>query len=419
MQTYLVGGAVRDRLLGLTVHERDWVVVGATPAELEALGYRRVGASFPVYLHPETGEEYALARTERKTGPGYRGFEVRADPSVTLEEDLRRRDLTINAMAEDESGRIIDPFGGLADLAARRLRHVSDAFREDPVRILRVARFAARFEPLGFTIAPETMALMREMVDSGEADALVPERVWQETVLALAAPRPDVFIAALRECGALAVIYPEIDGLWGVPQPEQWHPEIDTGVHLIMALRQSALLSPKPEVRFAVLVHDLGKGTTPREHWPHHVGHEERGAELTRALCKRLGVPNRFRELGCAVARYHGLCHRALELRPVTILEVIEGVDALRRPERFEDFLSACEADARGRLGHDESAYPQADLMRAALAAALSVGAADLAATALSGEALGAELRRARAQAIADAIAPLRRASCSETPQSR
>lgn len=405
MQTYLVGGAVRDRLLGLPVVERDWVVVGATPAELESLGYRRVGADFPVFLHPLTGEEHALARTERKTAPGYRGFEVCFSPEVTLEEDLRRRDLTVNAMAEDAVGRVIDPYGGQADLAARRLRHVSDAFREDPVRILRVARFAARFVPLGFTVAPETIALMREMVAAGEAAALVAERVWQETESALGAPRPDVFISTLRECGALAVIFPEVDALFGVPQPARWHPEIDTGIHLLMALRQAALLSPKAEVRFAVLGHDLGKGTTPPRHWPRHTGHEERGVALVRELCQRLGAPNRFRDLAGAVARYHGLCHRSLDLRPGTVVRLLEGVDAFRRGERFEDFLLACEADARGRLGLELDPYPQAAWLRDAWRAALTVDAAALAARGLAGAALGTALREERARAIAAARA--------------
>ncbi len=400
MQIYLVGGAVRDRLLGLPVGERDWVVVGATPAELEALGYRRVGASFPVYLHPHTGEEHALARTERKTGPGYRGFAIDAAPGVTLEEDLRRRDLTINAMAEDAAGRIVDPYGGQADLGARLLRHVSGAFREDPVRILRVARFAARFAPLGFLVAPETVALMREMVAAGEAAALVPERVWQETEKALASARPDVFIAVLRDCGALRVIFPEVDALWGVPQTASWHPEIDTGAHLLLALAQSAHLSPRPEVRFAVLVHDLGKGTTPRGEWPRHIGHEQRGAALVDTLCRRVGAPGRFRELGGAVARFHGLCHRALELRPATILKLLEGIDAFRRKDRFEDFLLACEADARGRSGREHEPYPQAARLRQCLAAARSVDAAALAASGLAGESLREALRSARVQAI-------------------
>jgi tRNA nucleotidyltransferase (CCA-adding enzyme) len=383
-------------------------VVGTTPAELERLGYRRVGASFPVYLHPTTGEEYALARTERKTAPGYRGFEVSADPGVTLEDDLRRRDLTINAMALDPAGTVIDPYGGQQDLDARCLRHVSDAFREDPVRILRVARFAARFAHLGFTVAPQTLALMREMVADGEASALVPERVWQETETALATTRPDVFIATLRDCGALAEIFPEIDRLWGVPQPAKWHPEIDTGVHLLMALRQAAILSDKPEVRFAVLVHDLGKGTTPRHLWPRHIGHEQRSVNLAQQLCRRLGVPNRFRDLGVAVARYHGLCHRALELRPTTVLKVLEGVDALRRPERFADFLVACEADSRGRSGLESAPYPQAALMRAACEAAAAVNVSAVASPSLDGAALGAALRTERSRAIAATIASRR-----------
>lgn len=405
MQSYLVGGAVRDRLLGLPVRERDWVVVGSTPAALEALGYRRVGVSFPVFLHPETGEEYALARTETKTGPGYRGFAVRADPGVTLAEDLRRRDLTINAMAEDAAGQIIDPYGGRADLETRLLRHVSDAFREDPVRILRVARFAARFHDRGFRVAPQTRQLMQEMVTAGEAGALVPERVWQETESALAESRPDIYLSVLRDCGALAAVFPEVEALFGVPQPENWHPEVDTGVHLLMALEQAARISPKPEVRFAVLVHDLGKGVTPRDQWPRHSGHEERSVELTLGLCHRLGVPNRYRDLGAAVARYHGLCHLALELRPGTILDLLEGVDAFRRGARFEDFLLACEADARGRRGLESHPYPQAALLRAARAAAGQVSPAALAAGGLTGEALGEALRQARARAIAAACA--------------
>lgn len=401
MQTYLVGGAVRDRLLGLPVRERDWVVVNGTPAELEALGYRRVGASFPVYLHPETSEEHALARTETKTAPGYRGFSVHTGPEVTLEEDLRRRDLTINAMAETADGQLIDPYGGRRDLEARLLRHVSEAFREDPVRILRVARFAARFHALGFHVAEETLALMREMVAAGEANALVAERVWQETESALGESRPDVFFAVLRECGALAVIFPEVAALFGVPQPADWHPEVDTGVHLLSALEQAALLGASAEARFAVLVHDLGKGTTPREQWPRHSGHEERSAELTLALCKRLGVPNRYRDLGVAVARFHGLCHLALELRPATLLYLLEGIDAFRRGDRVDDFLIACEADARGRLGREREPYPQAALLRSALDAARAVDAADLVARGLAGEALREALRLARCQAIA------------------
>jgi len=406
MQIYLVGGAVRDRLLGLPVRERDWVVVGATPHALETLGYRRVGRDFPVYLHPETGEEYALARTERKTGPGYRGFEVQADPSVTLEEDLRRRDLTINALAENPAGEIIDPTGGQAHLRARLLHHVSDAFREDPVRILRVARFAARFHELGFRVAPATLDLMRGMVEAGETAALVPERVWQETASALAEPRPDVYLQVLRDCGALAVIFPEVDALFGVPQPAEWHPEIDAGVHVGLALREAARRSFSTEVRFAVLVHDLGKGTTPVAELPGHPGHEQRSVELVLKLCQRLAVPNRFRELAVAVARNHGLCHRALELRPVTILKMLESLDAFRRSHRVTEFLDACEADARGRTGLEEQPYPQRELLFAAWQAALAVDTRGVAGPGGSGDGLrGAELgeaiRRARLAAVA------------------
>jgi len=400
MQIYLVGGAVRDRQLGLPVRERDWVVVGATKEELEALGYRRVGRSFPVYLHPETGEEYALARTETKTGPGYRGFETHADKAVTLEEDLRRRDLTINAMAEDADGNIIDPYGGRDDLKNLVLRHVSDAFREDPVRILRVARFAARFSALGFRVADETLEIMREMVSAGEADALIPERAWRETESALGEVRPEVFFEILREVGALAVVYPELDALFGVPQPPRWHPEIDTGVHVLMTLRQAAELTTSTEVRFAVLVHDLGKGTTPKEILPKHTGHEVRSVNLIVGLCDRLSVPNRYRELAIPVARYHGLCHRAAELRPRTILRILEAVDSFRRPERFAGFLAACEADARGRKGLEDRPYPQAILLRAALDAAREVTARPFMDGGLEGVALGEAIRQARTQAI-------------------
>ncbi len=405
MQCYLVGGAVRDQLLGEAVGERDWVVVGATPEDMLAAGFKPVGRDFPVFLHPESGEEYALARTERKTGPGYHGFEFHADPGVSLEEDLRRRDLTINAMARDESGRIIDPYGGQADLEARVLRHVSEAFREDPVRILRVARFAARFRHRGFRVAPETMTLMREMVAAGEAAALVPERVWRETEAALATGAPDEYIRVLRACTALAVIFPEIDALFGVPQPPAHHPEIDTGEHLLLALALSARLGCSTEARFAVLVHDLGKGTTPASQWPRHHGHERRGLELLARLARRLGVPNRYRELAAAVTRYHGLAHRATELRPATVMQLLEATDALRRPERFAEFLSACEADARGRKGLADRPYPQARLLAAARDAAAAVRAGELAAQSVSGAALGEALRQARIAAIATVLA--------------
>jgi tRNA nucleotidyltransferase (CCA-adding enzyme) len=405
MQTYLVGGAVRDRLLGLPVAERDWVVVGGSADELEALGYTRVGRSFPVFLHPDTKEEHAMARTETKTGPGYRGFDVRADEHVTLEEDLSRRDLTINAIAEDEVGALIDPYGGQRDIEARVLRHVTDAFREDPVRILRVVRFAARFADLGFTVAPETLELMRTMVTAGEADALVPERVWRETERALMEARPDVFLTVLRETGALAIIYPELDALFGVPQPERWHPEIDTGIHVLMCLRIAAQTGASGPARFAVLMHDLGKGTTPADMLPRHVGHEERGVSLIKSLCERIGVPNRYRNLAIHVARYHGMCHRAAELKPKTILKVLEAVDAFRRPETLDEFLIACEADARGRAGLEDRPYPQAMLMRAARDAAAVVNAAALSKEGLQGPAIGEAIRQARTAAITRVVA--------------
>jgi tRNA nucleotidyltransferase (CCA-adding enzyme) len=374
MDIYLVGGAVRDRLLGRTPLERDFVVVGATPEDLLALGYRPVGKDFPVFLHPDTGEQYALARTERKTGPGYCGFATRFAPDVTLEEDLARRDLTVNAMAQDAAGELVDPYGGQRDLEARVLRHVSPAFVEDPLRVLRVARFAARFAPLGFTVAPETLELMREIVARGEMAALVPERVWVETERALGEDRPAAYFEVLRHCGALAAVFPEIAALDGVPQPEKWHPEIDTGVHTMQVLEVAAELSRDTTVRFAALVHDVGKGLTPREDWPSHVGHEEAGARLIEQLAARLRLPTEHRELAVLVARHHARVHRVAEQRPGTVLELLERTDAFRRAERFDRFLLACEADARGR-GPELRArpYPQADRLRRALAAAGAV----------------------------------------------
>jgi tRNA nucleotidyltransferase (CCA-adding enzyme) len=373
MQVYLVGGAVRDALLGLPFKERDWVVVGGTRDELLRLRYREVGRDFPVFLHPDSHEEYALARLERKVSPGYRGFAVEFGPEVTLEEDLARRDLTINAIAQADDGSLLDPYGGQHDLKARVLRHVSPAFIEDPVRILRVARFAARFAPLGFQVAPETTALMRAMVERGEVDALVAERVWQETEKALREPGASMFFQVLRECGALKIIYPEIDALFGVPQPEKWHPEIDTGVHTLMVLDQAVLLSGDVKVRFAALVHDLGKATTPRQEWPGHKGHEERSVTLIEALCDRLKLPSEYRDLSVIVARYHGNVHRAFELRPGTILGIFEKTDAFRRPERFKQALLACEADSRGRLGLEKDPYPQRQYLQAARDAAATV----------------------------------------------
>ena len=359
MDIYLVGGAVRDDLLGRTVGERDWVVVGATPAELESRGYQPVGKDFPVFLHPQTREEYALARLERKVAPGYRGFTTEFSPSVTLEEDLARRDLTINAIARDSSGNIIDPFGGREDLEKRVLRHVSPAFVEDPVRILRVARFIARFASLGFTVAPETINLMRRMVESGEADALVPERVWRELARALDESTPRAAIEVLRETGALRVIVPEIDALFGVPQRPEWHPEVDTGEHTLLALQVAASRGASQAVRFAVLVHDLGKALTPRSEWPKHHAHETLGLPAIEALCARLRVPQEHRELGLLASKFHTHVHRGLELRTSTLLELLEHCDAFRRPARFTEFLEACECDARGRLGFEEKPYPQ------------------------------------------------------------
>jgi tRNA nucleotidyltransferase (CCA-adding enzyme) len=400
MKVYLVGGAVRDELLGRPVAERDWVVVGATPREMLDAGYRQVGKDFPVFLHPETGEEYALARTERKVARGYHGFELRFSPDVTLEEDLRRRDLTVNAMARDADGTLIDPCGGLPDLEARVLRHVSEAFNEDPVRILRVARFLARFQPLGFAIAPETLARMRAMVAAGEVDALVPERVWQETDRALGEPAPEAWLRLLHDCGALGRVLPELDALYGVPQPEKWHPEIDTGLHMELVLQAAADLTQEPRIRFAALMHDLGKGRTPRSSWPRHIGHEARSVQLVREIAARLRVPTDYRELAELAARWHGVAHRAEELRPRTVLELLEACDAFRRPERFRELLLAFEADHRGRGGFRLRPYPQAQRLRAAQekAIATTLSAADR--EGLSGEEIGALQRRRRLAAL-------------------
>jgi tRNA nucleotidyltransferase (CCA-adding enzyme) len=405
MQVYLVGGAVRDALLGLPVKERDWVVVGGSREELLRLQYREVGRDFPVFLHPDSHEEYALARRERKVAPGYRGFTVEFGPEVTLEADLARRDLTINAIAEAANGTLFDPFGGQRDIEARVLRHVSPAFIEDPVRILRVARFAARFAPLGFRVAPETAALMRAMVDRGEAAALVAERVWQETEKALNESSAAEFFRVLRECGALRAVYPEIDALFGVPQPAQWHPEIDTGVHTLMVLEQAAILSADPRVRFAALVHDLGKAATPQEEWPSHRGHEERSVALIDSLSARLRMPSDYRELGVIVARFHGNVHRAFELRPKTILDMLERSDAFRRPDRFAQMLLACEADSRGRLGLEAVPYPQRGYLLQArnAAAAIKPSSQDIAEHA--GAKIAERLHERRLGAIAEIAA--------------
>jgi tRNA nucleotidyltransferase (CCA-adding enzyme) len=400
MEVYLVGGAVRDEQLGLPVKERDWCVVGATPDDLLSKGYRQVGKGFPVFLHPETNEEYALARTERKTGAGYHGFEFQTSPDVTLEADLSRRDLTINAMARDADGNLIDPFDGMADLEHRVLRHISDAFSEDPVRILRTAKFKARFAGLGFELAGETLDLMAQMVSDGEADSLQADRVWQETEAALAGPNPHLYFQVLRDCGALAVVFPELDALFGVPQPPRWHPEIDCGLHALMVLEQAAKLSDDIAVRFAALVHDLGKATTAKENLPSHPGHERRSVKLVNKMSKRLPVPRACRELGVLVAEYHAHCHRAFELRPQTILKLLKEIDAFRRPERFRKFLLACEADARGRTGFEDKPYPQAAYLERAGKEAGRVKADQVADTATNGAAIGAEIDKKRLEAI-------------------
>lgn len=400
MEVYLVGGAVRDRLLGRRVTERDWVVVGARPEDLERQGYLPVGREFPVFLHPHTREEYALARLERKVAPGYRGFTTEFSPTVSLEEDLRRRDLTINAMAETPAGEIIDPYGGRRDLETRLLRHVSEAFVEDPVRVLRVARFAARYADLGFQVAPETLALMHRMSESGELTALVPERVWQESERALGESRPEVFFETLRACGALTLIYPELAALFGVPQPAKWHPEIDTGVHVMLALRWAADAGLTTPARFAVLTHDLGKARSPREGWPSHRGHEEAGVPMIEALCARLRIPNAYRDLAVLTARYHAQIHRARQLRSATILKLLMGTDAFRRPERFEELLTACEADARGRAGLQDRPYPQGQFLRRVRVAAAAVGLSEREREGLEGTAVGETLRKKRLAVI-------------------
>ena len=411
MKIYMVGGAVRDRLLGRPVHDRDWVVVGATPEELTAQGFVPVGRDFPVFLHPQTHEEYALARTERQSGRGYRGFVVHAAPDVTLEQDLARRDLTINSIAVCADGTgaeaVFDPYGGVRDLEQRVLRHVTEAFREDPVRILRVARFAARFTD--FTVAPETMQLMRAMVQAGEADQLVAERVWQELSRGLMEAQPARMFELLRACGALAVLLPELDRLWGVPQRAEYHPEVDTGVHLMMVLAMAARLNAPLAVRFACLTHDLGKGTTPADMLPRHIGHEQRSAKLLKGVCERLRVPVDCRELADVVAREHGNIHRSGELNAAAVLRLLERCDAIRKPARFEDVLLACECDARGRLGFEESAYPQRERLLAALRAARAVDTAPLAAEAaargLKGPQVGEQIHAARVRAIAAVFA--------------
>ncbi|MBR7199773.1 multifunctional CCA addition/repair protein [Pseudomonas sp. CFBP13508] len=400
MQVYKVGGAVRDRLLGLPVTDVDRVVVGATTEEMLAKGFRPVGADFPVFLHPKTGEEYALARTERKSGRGYGGFTFYASPEVTLEEDLIRRDLTINAMAEDDQLNLTDPYHGQRDLEARILRHVSPAFAEDPLRVLRVARFAARYAGLGFTVADETMDLMRQLSESGELQALTAERSWKEISRALLEDHPQVFIQVLRDCGALKELMPEVDALFGVPQPETHHPEIDTGLHTLSVLEQSALHKQPLTVRWACLLHDLGKGLTPEEEWPRHIAHEHTGLKLIKAVNERFKVPKDCQELALLVGQYHTHGHRALELKASTLLELLQSFDIYRRPQRFEEFIAACEMDARGRKGLEQRSYPQADYLRGAAKAARAVAVQPLLEQGFKGPELGEALKRERLKAL-------------------
>lgn len=400
--TYLVGGAVRDELLGIQAVEKDWVVVGCTPAEMIEKGFKQVGASFPVFLHPQSGEEYALARTEKKRGHGYHGFKVDFHPGVSLEEDLLRRDLTINAMAKDESGKLIDPHGGQRDLEQRSLRHVSPAFVEDPLRVMRVARFAARFAHLGFTVHDSTLALMREITQSGELQHLAAERTWREIERAMESAKPSVFVSVLRQCEALEALLPEVNALFGVPQPEKYHPEIDTGTHLLMALDIAADLCPgEAGIAFAVLLHDLGKGITPEKNWPSHIGHEATGVALVDAVCERLKAPNAMNDLARKVCAGHLDCHRILEARPATVQRMLERLDVYRGPKTLPAFVAACEADYRGREGLQDRPYPQGDFLLEAHRAAAAVRARDLGLEGLSGPEVGERLRQARIDAIA------------------
>jgi tRNA nucleotidyltransferase (CCA-adding enzyme) len=405
MQIYLVGGAVRDTLLKLPVHERDWLVTGATPEEMLAKGFSAVGKDFPVFLHPDTHEEYALARTERKSGHGYRGFTFHTSPDIPVTEDLQRRDLTINAMAEDEHGNLIDPFNGRGDLEKKILRHVSATFAEDPLRVLRVARFAARFHHLGFRVAQETLTLMKQLVTNGEVAHLVPERVWQEIRKSLGEKNPQVFIEVLRECGALAVLLPEIEHLFGVPQRKDYHPEVDTGLHTLLSLQQAARLTSDERVRFATLVHDLGKAETPTEILPHHIGHEKRSLPLIRQLCQRLNVPNDYRDLALLAAEFHTHCHKSGELNAGTVHKVLKACRAFQDSHRLEQFLLVCEADARGRTGWEDKPYPQTGRFRQALQACQGVSAEALQAAGFEGQGLGRELE-ARQIAAIEKLAP-------------
>ena len=402
MQIYLVGGAVRDSLINYPSSENDWVVVGATPEQMTDLGYKPVGQDFPVFIHPKTGEEYALARTERKSGHGYKGFEFYTSTEVSLEEDLIRRDLTINAMAQDDEGHIIDPFDGQKDLAHKLLRHVSEAFTEDPLRVLRVARFAARYAHLGFTVAPETMELMKSIVAKGEMKFLVAERVWKETSRALTEQSPQMFFEVLKACNALEVLLPEVDALFGVPQRADYHPEIDTGIHTLMALKAATKLTDCEAIRFAVLVHDVGKAITPEDVLPSHSGHEKRGLPLVKAICDRLTVPNKHRQLAMSVTEFHLHCHRALELKPATLLKLFQSIGAIRSPDKLIDFLTCCEADIKGRAGFEDAAYPSKDYLLAALEAVSQVDISDLVDQGVSGAEIGKQLNQRQIQHLTE-----------------
>ncbi|MGR6840654.1 multifunctional CCA addition/repair protein [Aliivibrio wodanis] len=404
MNIYLVGGAVRDSLLNIDVKDKDWVVVGSTPNEMGSLGYQAVGQDFPVFLHPKTKEEYALARTERKSGQGYKGFTCYAEPDVTLEEDLLRRDLTINAIAQSDSGELIDPYNGQEDLTNRLLRHVSDAFVEDPLRVLRVARFAARFHYLGFSIAAETMTLMKTLVESGELSHLTPERVWQEWEKSLSSQHPEIFLSVLKECGALAVVLPELDALFGVPQPEKWHPEIDTGIHTLMVAQQAALLSHDLPTRFAAQVHDLGKGVTPESEWPSHKMHCHTGIKLIKTLCARVKVPNEYRDLALLVCEHHTNIHRAFELRAQTFIKILDKMDVWRKPERLEPILLCCQADHAGRLGLESEPYPQKARFEMAFNAAKAVEVKEVVAAGFKGAEIREELSKRRIEAVKDKL---------------
>ncbi len=412
MKVFLVGGSVRDELLNRSVVDRDWVVVGAKPEDLLREGYQQVGKDFPVFLHPDTKEEYALARTERKTGAGYHGFQCYFAPDVTLEQDLERRDLTINAMAKDDQGKIIDPFNGQADIQHKKLRHVSDAFIEDPLRVLRVARFAARYHHLGFDIADETLALMKRLADSGELDTLTPERIWNETEKALLESSPEVYFEVLHDTGALSCIFPELDVLWGIPNPAQWHPEIDSGIHTMMVLQQATLLSDDLAVRFAALCHDLGKGLTPEDEWPSHRGHEKAGIDVIKQVCARLKIPNKLNQLACITSEFHLHCHRAFELKAKTLVKLLEKLSAYQKADRFEQFLLACEADFRGRTGFEDRPYPQRSFLQGLKQATQDIDTQAILEKGFQGQQVGEQIHQARVSLAKQFVR-----SFSDTPQ--